>query len=233
MTMRPRGSAAIVSIAPRLAIAVGLPLASVWIAYTRGALIDLGSAIWAVGLVGMQIVRVPAVIDRFRVVTRVHARSWQDSLAVGFYGFGVFAVPCTWIIQRFSPGADYTIPGVMLIAGAFAAVAGIVLCWRSHRDLKRQWSSGLELIEGHTLVTSGVYARIRHPMYAAFALGALSQALLLPNWIAGCAGLVGVALFLLLRLPREEKLLAGAFGADWAAYRARTGPFWPGSGRFQ
>ena len=142
----------------------------------------------------------------------------------------MFAVPCAWIIQRFAPWANHAIPRAALIAGAIGAIAGIVVCWRAHHDLKRQWSSGLELIDGHTLITSGVYARIRHPMYAAFALGALSQALLLPNWIVGYAGLVGVALFLLLRLPREEELLADAFGADWAAYRARTGPFWPGSG---
>ena len=228
--MTSRGSGAIASIAPRLAVAVGAPLVCVWVACARGALVDPGSAIWAFGLVGMQVVRVPAVIDRFRVATRAHARSWQDSLAVGLYGLCVFAIPCAWIISRFARWADYTVSRPSLIAGAIAAGAGIVLCWRAHHDLKRQWSSGLELIVGHKLVTSGVYARIRHPMYAAFALGALSQVLLLPNWIAGGGGVIGMALFLLLRLPREEKLLADAFGADWTAYRARTGPFWPGSG---
>ena len=225
------GSHTIANIAPRLAIAIGVPLFCVWFAWTRGNLVEPGIAIWAAGMIGMQLVRVPAVIDRFRVATRMHARSWQDSLAVMLYGFGVFAVPCAWIMGGVAaPKYAHATPLAAVIAGTIAAIGAVFLCWRAHHDLKRQWSSGLELIEGHTLVTSGVYARIRHPMYAAFALGALSQALLLPNWIAGGAGPIGMALFLFLRLPREEKLLADAFGADWAAYRARTGPFWPGAG---
>lgn len=224
------GSAAWASIVPRLIVALAIPLVCIAVAYIRGGLVDPGSAIWAAGMVGMQAVRIPAVIDRFRAATKVHARSWQDSLAVMLYGAGAFAAPCGWIVAHYAPRAVHAIGPASLIAGTAAALAGIVLCWRAHRDLKRQWSSGLELIEGHTLVTNGVYARIRHPMYAAFALGALSQALLLPNWIAGYAGLAGVALFLVLRLPREEKLLADAFGPTWTAYRARTGPFWPGAG---
>ena len=53
-TTSPGGSHVIASIAPRLAVAVGLPLLCVWVAYTRGALVDAGSAIWAFGLVGMR-----------------------------------------------------------------------------------------------------------------------------------------------------------------------------------
>jgi protein-S-isoprenylcysteine O-methyltransferase Ste14 len=48
----------------------------------------------------------------------------------------------------------------------------------------------LEVREQHALVTTGVYSRVRHPMYSAWAL---AQALLLPNWIAGPAGLIGFA----------------------------------------
>ena len=40
----------------------------------------------------------------------------------------------------------------------------------------------------YMLVTNGIYRRIRHPMYSAFWLWAIAQALLLPNWIAGPAG---------------------------------------------
>ena len=41
------------------------------------------------------------------------------------------------------------------------------------------------------LVTEGIYGRVRHPMYTAFWLWAVAQALLLPNWIAGFSGLIG------------------------------------------
>jgi len=52
---------------------------------------------------------------------------------------------------------------------------------RTHKDLGRNWSVTLEVREQHALVTNGVYSRVRHPMYSAFWLWALAQALLLPK----------------------------------------------------
>jgi len=37
----------------------------------------------------------------------------------------------------------------------------------------------------HSRVTTGVYRRIRHPMYAALFLCSVGRLLALPNWIAG------------------------------------------------
>jgi hypothetical protein len=61
--------------------------------------------------------------------------------------------------------------------------------------------------EDHKLITNGVYARIRHPMYTAFWLWAIAQALLLPNWIAGLSGLIGFGTLYLLRVGPEEEMM--------------------------
>jgi protein-S-isoprenylcysteine O-methyltransferase Ste14 len=92
----------------------------------------------------------------------------------------------------------------------------------SHRELGRNWSISLDLRETHKLVTDGVYARVRHPMYTAFWLWALAQALLLPNWVAGLSGLVGFGTLYAFRVGREEKLMLDAFGNEYRAYMART-----------
>jgi protein-S-isoprenylcysteine O-methyltransferase Ste14 len=86
----------------------------------------------------------------------------------------------------------------------------------------------LEVRERHALVTHGVYARVRHPMYAAFWLWAVAQALLLPNWIAGPAGLVGFAVLFAGRVTREERLMVEAFGDEYRAYMARSWRLIPG-----
>jgi protein-S-isoprenylcysteine O-methyltransferase Ste14 len=80
----------------------------------------------------------------------------------------------------------------------------------------------LELREGQSLVTGGVYSRVRHPMYSALFLDALAQALLLPNWVAGPAFLVAFTLMFALRLGPEERMMVAKFGAEYEAYRART-----------
>ena len=56
-------------------------------------------------------------------------------------------------------------------------------------------------------------------MYAAFWLHRGAQALLLPNWLAGSAGLVG---FGLLFFEREEQMMIETLGEDYRAYMART-----------
>jgi protein-S-isoprenylcysteine O-methyltransferase Ste14 len=82
--------------------------------------------------------------------------------------------------------------------------------------------SGLVAIQpGHTLVTTGLYARIRHPSY----LGLLVSAL---GWALAFRSGVGVLLALLLvppviaRMNSEEALLASRFGEEYEAYRSRT-----------
>jgi protein-S-isoprenylcysteine O-methyltransferase Ste14 len=85
----------------------------------------------------------------------------------------------------------------------------------------------LQLKDGHKLITTGVYEKIRHPMYTAFWLWALAQALLLPNWIAGFAGLVGFGALYLLRVGPEEQLMIDQFGDEYRDYMARTGRILP------
>ena len=102
------------------------------------------------------------------------------------------------------------------------------LFYRTHKDLGRNWSVTLEVREQHMLVTSGVYSRVRHPMYSAFWLWALAQALLLPNWIAGPAGLVGFGTLFFLRIGREERMMSETFGDEYRRYVEQTSRVLPG-----
>ena len=86
----------------------------------------------------------------------------------------------------------------------------------------------LEIREQHALVTGGIYSRLRHPMYSAFWLWALAPALLLPNWIAGPAGLVGFGNLFFLRIGREERLMAETSGDEYRQYVERTDRVIPG-----
>jgi protein-S-isoprenylcysteine O-methyltransferase Ste14 len=88
--------------------------------------------------------------------------------------------------------------------------------------------SGLVAIQpGHQLLTTGLYATIRHPSYLGLLLSSL-------GWVLAFRSGLGVVLVALLILPllarikAEENLLASEFGADYEAYRARTWRMVPG-----
>ena len=105
---------------------------------------------------------------------------------------------------------------------------GLWLLHRSHTDLGANWSNELDVREGHTLVTSGIYGRVRHPMYLALLTHAAGQALVIPNWVAGPAFLVAFALLVAIRLGREERMMLDTFDGEYAAYMSRTRRILPG-----
>jgi len=75
--------------------------------------------------------------------------------------------------------------------------------------------------KAHHLVTTGLYSRIRHPVYLFGSIAGLSAVLALQVW-----WILLLALLLepitLLRAIQEERVLQTAFGAEHARYRERT-----------
>jgi protein-S-isoprenylcysteine O-methyltransferase Ste14 len=92
--------------------------------------------------------------------------------------------------------------------------------------LDTQWSPQLQLIKEHHLITSGPYARIRHPLYAGMCGWFVSLTLLTANWIfVGACTLTFAGL--LYRIPKEEQMMLEAFGDEYKEYMNRTGRLFP------
>lgn len=80
------------------------------------------------------------------------------------------------------------------------------------------------------LASSGPYARIRHPQYAAFVLIMLGFLVQWPTLLTLL--MFPVLLWRFLRLARREEREAGlVFGDDYRRYAAATPAFWPKLGR--
>lgn len=75
--------------------------------------------------------------------------------------------------------------------------------------------------EARQLVTTGLYSKIRHPVYVFGGLAWLGALLALLGWSALIIGAI-VALVEVGRARREDRVLAEAFGPDYEAYRKRT-----------
>lgn len=139
-----------------------------------------------------------------------------------------FFVPLLWVATTWFAAADFALHPVPLGAGIACYALGLWLFLRSHQDLGDAWSITLELREGQHVVSRGVYARIRHPMYSALLLYSLGQALVVPNWLVGPSYLVAMGLLVALRLGPEERMMRARFGADYDAYAVRTQRLIPG-----
>jgi len=135
--------------------------------------------------------------------------------------------PLLYLFTPLLKFADYRPPAFVPWCGLAVMLLALWLFWRSHADLGQNWSVTLEVRKQHQLVTSGVYRRIRHPMYAAIFLWCIAQALLLPNWLAGWSALATFSLMYILRTPREEQMMCEFFGDEYRAYMNQTGRLFP------
>jgi protein-S-isoprenylcysteine O-methyltransferase Ste14 len=133
-----------------------------------------------------------------------------------------FLIPLIWLVSPALSFAEYPLRAGPLFAGVMCFVIGLWLFYWSHADLGANWSITLEVREQHRLITTGVYRRIRHPMYSALVLYSVGQALVVPNWVAGPSNLIALSVVLALRVRAEEQMMVQEFGDEYAAYTART-----------
>ena len=150
-----------------------------------------------------------------------------EKLLMFFVFIGMQVLPILYLLTSWLDFMDYGLPvWAALSAGSVGTAVfalALWLLWRSHTDLGSGFSPKLQVTEQHTLVTTGVYRSIRHPMYAAHWLWAIAQALLLQNWIAGLAMLAGFLPMYRLRVELEEQMMLDHFGDQYREYIAQTG----------
>lgn len=92
---------------------------------------------------------------------------------------------------------------MIMFTGAIGYIVSILY-------LKRNWAVSAAIKEGHSLVNSGPYKFIRHPMYFFMILVALGSGLLISNFLIILYTPV-IAILYYLRLKKEEELLINTF----------------------
>ncbi|WP_019559292.1 MULTISPECIES: protein-S-isoprenylcysteine O-methyltransferase [Caldimonas] len=183
--------------------------------------------VWAVASLVQAAIRWPHVqanrVNRVRLQRVDRREQWLMFLVF----LGLLCLPMLALATPWFDALNYRLPHWAPWVGTAMMVASLIYFHRAHADLGRHWSPSLEVHEEHRLVTQGVYARVRHPMYASIWIFALAQPLLVHNWLAGAFGVLAFGLLYALRVPREEALMLDVFGDDYRAYMQRTGRLWP------
>jgi protein-S-isoprenylcysteine O-methyltransferase Ste14 len=188
----------------------------------------LGEIIWAIGVVAWFVIRYPFVRRAGRIAILRREGSTREKGLLALSAVGLFFIPVLYLATGWLRAADYDLNYAAVIVGALVFTGSLWLFRRSHKDLGRQWSAALEIRESHQIVRTGVYSRIRHPMYTSFWLWALAQAFLLPNAMAALSGLVAITIMYFARVAHEERMMIDFFGDDYRRYMTETKRIIPG-----
>lgn len=121
-----------------------------------------------------------------------------------------------FLMQKFLPPAP-----AIAYAGAILTVAGIAIAIWARFFLGGNWSARVTIKKDHTLVRTGPYSFVRHPIYAGFLLALAGTAVA----IGEIRGLLAVALVLIalkLKANLEEQFMMQQFGEQYAQYRRKV-----------
>jgi protein-S-isoprenylcysteine O-methyltransferase Ste14 len=122
--------------------------------------------------------------------------------------------------------ADLVFPYWIHWTGAGLLVTTIPLMAWVHRSLGKHYSYALETKAEQRIMTSGPYARVRHPLYSVHNLFNLGMVLLTANIPLIVFAIIGVP-FTYARMKREEEIMVQQFGEEYQEYIKRTGRIFP------
>lgn len=171
-------------------------------------------------------------------VRRAGERLMPDRQAIRREGWGMFMVRFVgffllmgWLVlygiyPSWMDNLLFPLPGWLRWIGFILGLASLGFWTWTQVELDTHWSAQLQLREEHAIVSSGPYARMRHPLYTAMFFWTVSLALVTASWVF--AGMVVlVALIFFTRVPREEAMMLEQFGDEYRSYIQRTGKFLP------
>lgn len=112
------------------------------------------------------------------------------------------------------------------IAGLVLTLGGLLVTWIAQAQMGVSWRFGPDREAPPALVTSGIFAWVRNPIYLSMMLAATGMFCLLPDALSLVLWVLSLVLLnILVRL--EEAFLRGVHGETYEQYLGRVGRFLP------
>lgn len=151
---------------------------------------------------------------------------WGSVLFAGALALGL-AAP---VAALFDPATAHP-PRSMGVTGLALMLLGLVLVLVSQTAMGTSWRIGVDEEERTELVTRGIFALVRNPVFTGMGVLLAGQALVVPSAISVAALAVFVAAVQVQVRAMEEPYLVRTHGAAYRSYTTRTGRFVPLVGR--
>lgn len=135
-----------------------------------------------------------------------------------FYIYAIFAAALRW--PSVVHGTLFS-SSAAAWAGVSCCAVGVVVMFLALVSFGASFRIGIDDEHPDRLVTGGIFAVTRNPIYVAFALVLVGEFLIFPSWLLALYLVAGFALFH-RQVVREEVFLAAHYGQAYAAYRARV-----------
>lgn len=135
-----------------------------------------------------------------------------------FYLYTIFAAAFHWpLLSR----EQFFHSEIGSWLGICFCLLGIVLLWWSLFSFGKSFRVGIDTMHPDTLVTTGIFALTRNPIYVAFGLVLIGQFLIFPNWIL-LVYLVAAFWLFHRQILREEDFMKQHYGQAYTAYCQRV-----------
>jgi protein-S-isoprenylcysteine O-methyltransferase Ste14 len=121
-----------------------------------------------------------------------------------------------WRAWSFVPKSD-----VVGATGILIVLLGISFAIWARLQLGGNWSSAVSVKQGHTLIRSGPYTIVRHPIYTGLLLAMLGTAIIVGE-VRGLLGLGVLFLSFWLKSRIEERFMLEQFGPDYRRYQQQV-----------
>ena len=141
---------------------------------------------------------------------------------VGFIAVIAYVIQPDWLSW-----ASWSLPHWLRWTGVGIALLGFAMLQWAQHTLGRNWSDTPRMLKGQSLITSGPYQSIRHPIYTAFLLIMGSTLFISANWLVGLTWTGMTILEITSRIGFEESLMLEYFGDQYREYMKRTGRLLP------
>ncbi|MGB8519949.1 MAG: isoprenylcysteine carboxylmethyltransferase family protein [Candidatus Tumulicola sp.] len=179
------------------------------------------AALAIVLLVGIVLTRTAILRRRGIVATKFGAIDKTDFLIPPFALFYFYLI---FASALHSPSLALPLlftSAVVAWAGVGLCAAGLGLMAATLVAFGSSFRIGIDMERPDSLVTTGLFAYSRNPMYVAFTMVLSGQFLVLPTWLFLLYLFAFVALFH-RQVLREEVYLASHYGNEYQAYRKRV-----------
>ena len=149
---------------------------------------------------------------------------------VKYIAFGPFVIwfgiilllilPVDTPVKAFNLPTNDTLP----IVGEGMVVISILLLYWGHKTMGNQWPVVKDM-KNYSMVTTGPYKYVRHPIYLSFFLFTIGKSMVFANLLLLI--IIPSLIMLYVHTLMEEQKLAKKFGKSYLDYMSRTGRFVP------
>jgi protein-S-isoprenylcysteine O-methyltransferase Ste14 len=112
--------------------------------------------------------------------------------------------------------------------GTVVLLAGLLFTIAARRHLGGNWSGAVTLKQDHTLIRSGPYRFVRHPIYTGLLLAIFGSGVIALGEWRGLVALALVTVAFLRKIQIEERFMQEQFGDGYTRYRQEVAALIPG-----